>query len=466
MKKIFILSLLVYSSKYGFGQNLGKIYADPKQKIKIEEFKQAMNRQFTKVITGTAFSNVGNFAAISTDAKSFSLAGNFVTERTVWGIELSGGATEGIFKLFNNQILNSNFSGEIKYHRILKTGFASRNLYEVAEVESQLSEAYIQYSKDSLAIAQKRDLYKTQIEIFNSESKISEGTKQKAKVDSLLSIVAISDKIKDSLNAVKGNLEFEIENHKLNIEILKEQMNKIIKDTAYFARETFKKRQLRDDKIIELTKKKKNIELLETDITWFSAGIRFKNNDIKLFAPLNLPATQYSDTSFVSRRVSLSISRFRSTITQNRDFYLSGGIHMDYTTNINSLKKVEIEETLPVNGNPQQAIKKTINAYQGSYEEGIVELTLFCDYYKFWGQSNALVGLHFNPTVNYSEKIKKPVTNLYLGIIVPFIDKEKQASKVSVEIFYSMQDMFNDLNNKPKSSSFGLRAALPITSIK
>ncbi|HRF17195.1 MAG TPA: hypothetical protein PK977_03470, partial [Chitinophagaceae bacterium] len=143
-----------------------------------------------------------------------------------------------------------------------------------------------------------------------------------------------------------------------------------------------------------------------------------------------------------------------------------GGIHMDYTTNINSLKKVEIEETLPVNGNPQQAIKKTINAYQGSYEEGIVELTLFCDYYKFWGQSNALVGLHFNPTVNYSEKIKKPVTNLYLGIIVPFIDKEKQASKVSVEIFYSMQDMFNDLNNKPKSSSFGLRAALPITSIK
>jgi hypothetical protein len=467
MKKLTIILLLVSFSNEVLCQKLNPIKADPNQKVKINEFKQAINRQFSKVITGTAFSNVGNFAAISTDAKSFSLGGNFVSEGSVWGVEVSGGATEGIFKLFNNEILNSNFSGEIKYHKILKTGFISRNLYEVTDIESQLTEAYIQYSKDSLAIKKKRDLYKTKVEIFNSESKLVEAKKQSAKVDSLLKIVPILDNMKDSLSAVKGNIEFEIDNYQLNIAILKEQFDKINKDTAtYFARETFKKGQQRDDKITELTKKKKNIELLETDITWFSAGFRAKNNDIKLFAPPNLPATQFSDTSFVSRRLSLSISRFRSTITQNRDFYLVSGIHVDYTTNFTSLKKVEIEEAVPVTGNPQQAIKKTINAYQGNYEEGIVELTLFCDYYKFWGQSNSLVGLHFNPTVSYTEKIKKPVSNFYLGVIVPFIEKEKQASKVSVEIFYTKQDIFNDLNSKTKSSSFGIRAALPITSIK
>jgi len=465
MKKMFMLALFVYISKVGFTQNLGKIKADPSQKVKIEEFKQAINRQFTKVITGTAFGNVGNFAAISTDAKSFSLAGNFISNESVWGIELSGGATEGIFKLFNNEVLNSNFSAEIKYQKLLKTGFASRNTLEVSEIEAQLAEAYTQYSKDSLAIEKRRDFYKTQVEIFTSESKIAEATKQIAKVDSLLSLVPILDIIKDSLNKVKGNLQFEVENHKLNTVILKKQLTKI-NETGYFERETFKKAQQRDDKIFELKKKKQNIELLEKDITWLSFGFRAKNNDIKLFAPLNLPTTQFSDTSFVSRRLSASISRFRSTISQNRDFYLSTGIHLDYTTNFNSLKKVEIEEAVPVNGNPQQAIKKTINAYQGSYEEGIVELTLFCDYYKFWGQSNTLVGLHFNPTLNYSEKIKKPVTNFYLGIIIPFVEKEKQASKVNVEVFYSRQDIFSDLNNKTKSSSFGLRAALPITSIK
>lgn len=465
MKRVFILALLASISKDGFSQNLGRINADPNQKVKIEEFKQAINRQFTKVITGTAFSNVGNFAAISTDAKSFTVAGNFVSKESVWGFELSGGATEGIFKLFNNEVLNSNFSGEIKYHKLLKTGFVSRNSLEVSDAEAQLAEAYTQYSKDSLAIAQKKDLYKTQVEILTSQSKMAEAKKDSVKVDSLLKIMPISDNTKDSLNVIKGNLQFEIENHKLNIVILKKQLTKI-NENGYFETETFKKAQQRDDKIIEIKKKKENIELLETDITWLSLGFRAKNNDIKLFAPLNLPATQFSDTSFVSRRLSASISRFRSTITQNRDFYLSTGINLDYTTNFNSLKKVEIEEAVPVNGNPQQAIKKTINAYQGSYEEGIFEFTLFCDYYKFLGPSNALVGLHFNPTVNYSEKIKKPVTNFYLGIIIPFVEKEKQASKVNVEVFYSRQDIFNDLNNKIKSSSFGLRAALPISSKK
>ncbi len=57
-------------------------------------------------------------------------------------------------------------------------------------------------------------------------------------------------------------------------------------------------------------------------------------------------------------------------------------------------------------------------------------------------------------------------TNFYLGIIIPFGDKEKQASKVNVEVFYSRQDVFDYLHKETKSSSFGLRATLPITSIK
>ncbi len=465
MKKLFIPILFALISKEGFSQSLEKIKADPSQKVKIDEFKQAINRQFTKVVTGTAFGNIGNFAAISTDSKSFSFSGNFVANKSVIGVEVSGGATEGIFKLFNNEVLNSNFSGEIKFHQILKTGFVSRNSFEVSEIIAQISEAHIQYSKDSLAIVKRKDFYKTQVEIFNNETKIIEASKQLVKVDSQLLVVPITDKTKDSLSAIKGNLQFEIENHKLNVIILKKQLDKI-NESGYFEKETFKKAQQRDDRIIELEKKKKNTDLLETDITWLSFGFRAKNNEIKLFAPLNPPATHFGDTSFVSRRLSASISRFRSTITQNRDFYLSTGIYLDYTTNFNSLKKVEIEEAVPVNGNPQQAVKKTINAYQGAYEEGIVELTLFCDYYKFWGPANTLVGLHLNPTLNYSGKIKKPVSNFYFGIIIPFVEKEKQASKVNLEVFYSKQDIFNDLNIKTKSSSFGLRAALPITSIK
>lgn len=87
------------------------------QAAKIEEFKTAINRQFTKATTGTSFSNFGNFASVGTDAKTFTLGINSVNSKgNILGIELSGGASEGLFKIFTNQKLNSSFSGEFKYH--------------------------------------------------------------------------------------------------------------------------------------------------------------------------------------------------------------------------------------------------------------------------------------------------------------------------------------------------------------
>jgi hypothetical protein len=437
------------------------------QKAKIEEFKYALNKQFTKIATGTAFGNVGNFASISSDAKSFALGGNVVTKtRSIWGFELSGGATEGIFRLFNNEELNSNFSGELKYHKLIKTDFAARNSLEVSDIDDQIFELNNQFSKEAIALSNQKELYKIQLDIINAESKIIEQNKQVAKIHSLLSAIPIAKRTKDSLEAIKGSLLFEIENNKLNVDLLSKQLDKIESNKEeYFSTELEKKAQARDKKVIELEKKKLNIDLQGFDITWLSFGIRAKNNDIKLFVPNNLPSLQFNDTSFVSQRFSVSISRYRSTSFQNQDVYLSAGIFLDYTTNFTSLKKVEIEERTPVAGNPQQEIKKTINAYQGEYKEGIFEFTLFYDYYRFFGQYNSILGIHINPTFNYNAIIKKPLTNLFLGVIVPFGDKEKQTSKINLEVFYSGQDIFNYLNKEIKAKSLGIRATLPITII-
>lgn len=434
---------------------------------KTEEFKYALNKQFTKIATGTAFGNVGNFASISSDAKSFAIGGNLVAKRgSVWGLELSGGATEGIFRLFNNEELNSNFAGELKYHKLIKTDLAARNSFEVSDIEDQISELNNQYSRDSMTLANQKELYKIQMDIINTENKIAEQYKQVSKINSLLSTVPIAKRTKDSLESTKGSLFFEIENNKLNVDLWNKQLTKINSDKdEYFATELEKKAQARDKKIIELEKKKLNIDLLGFDITWLSFGLRVKNNDIKLFVPNNLPNSQFSDTSFISQRFSASISRYRSTSFQNQDVYWSAGFYLDNTTNFTSLKKVEIEERISVTGNPQQEIKKTINAYQGDYKEGIFEVTLFYDYYRFFGQYNSIIGIHINPTVNYNEITKKPLTNLFLGVIVPFGDKEKQTSKINVEVFFCKQDVFNYLNKETKTGSFGIRATLPITLI-
>ncbi|MBN1181711.1 MAG: hypothetical protein JXB49_05440 [Bacteroidales bacterium] len=437
------------------------------QNAKAKEFKYALNKQFTKIATGTAFGNVGNFAAISSDAKSFAIGGNVVTKTSsVWGIELSGGATEGILKLFNNEELNTNFAGELKYHKLIKTDFAARNSLEVSDLEDQIFELYNQFSRDSISIANQKELYKIQLDIINTENKIIEQNKQITKINSLLSIIPIATRTKDSLEVTKGSILFEIQNNKLNVDLWKKQLNKIESNKdEYFSTELEKKAQARDKKVIELEKKKINLDLNGFDITWLSFGLRAKNNEIKLFAPNNLPNAQFSDTSFISQRFSASISRYRSTSFQNQDVYWSAGIFLDYTTNFTSLKKVEIEERTPVTGNSQQEIKKTINAYQGDYKEGLIEVTLFCDYYRFFGQYNSIIGIHINPNLNYNETTKKPLANLFLGVIIPFEDKEKQTSKINVEVFYNRQDIFNYLNKETKTSSFGIRATLPITII-
>lgn len=435
-------------------------------KIKIEEFKLAINKQFTKITTGTSFSGLGNFASVSSDSKSFSIGGNFLTNESLWGFEISGGATEGIFRLFNNEELNSNFSGELKYHKLIKTNFAARNSFEVSEVENQIIEVNNQFKKDSLALSMQKDFYKIKLDILNSQSKIIEMSKQIDKINSELDVKLISSKSKDSLEVTKGFLSFEIESHKQNLDNWNKQLNIIQKGKDdFFAEELEKKAQIRDKKLIELKNKKQNIDLQGFDITWISFGLRAKNNEIKLYKPNDLTTTQIKDTSFVSQRFSASISRYRSTSFQNQDVYWSTGIFLDYTTNLNSLKKIEIEERIPVTGNPQQEIKKTINAYQGDYKEELFEFTMFYDYYRFFGKYNSIFGLHVNPSLNYNEFTKKPLTNLFLGIIVPFGDKEKQSSKINVEVFYNRQDIFNYLHKEVNISSFGIRATLPITII-
>src|SRR5690606_29768689 len=174
------------------------------------------------------------------------------------------------------------------------------------------------------------------------------------------------------------------------------------------------------------------IELEGIDITWISIGLKEKNNSFKLFEPNNIPDTQFKNEEFVSQRLAASISRYRSTSYQGQDVYWSTGFFMDYTTNFDLLKKVEIEERTPVSGNNQQDIIKTINAYQGDYEEGIFEFTAFYDYYRFLGQFNSILGIHINPSLNYSSVIKKPLTNILVGIVVPFGDKDKETSKINV----------------------------------
>lgn len=438
---------------------------DSIQKAKTAEFKYALNRQFTKIATGTAFGGIGNFISVGSDAKSLAMNFNYVTkDMSVWGAEVSGGATEGVLKLFNNEQLNSNFSGELKYHQMLKAKYGARNSDEVLDAEMQLEELNNTFLKDSLTIVSRKELYKLKMDIMAAEDKIIQLEVQKRRIESRLKEENLSVKTADSLKTIMGNIEFEADSNRFNIVVWSKKLAVITKDTeAYFEDELFKKQTQRDRKYMELRRKKLNIGLEEFDITWISFGLRASNNEIKLFMPNNLPSALYADTSFVSQRLSFAYSSFKKKLLGNDNVYWTVGAFVDYTTNLSSLKKVEIVERIPVAGNAQQEVTRTINAYQGSYKERIYKGTVYLDYYRFLGKFNSSFGIHFNPSLNYDEVNKAPLWNFHVGLIVPALEKENQTSIVNIEVFYSRQDIFNYLNNKIQASAVGLRATLPIS---
>lgn len=442
------------------------IWSQSSNKVKIEEFKSALNRDFTKITTGTSFSNLGNFASISSDSKSFTLNGNFIAKESIFGIELSGGATEGIFKLFNNQELNSNFGGQFSYHKLLKTDFAARDYFAIDKIESELSSIDEKFSKDSLDIVEKKQLYQIQSQIIKGMGKSNQINSKIKTIDSLIQVENLPRFKKDSLITEKELMIIEIKAIRQDSFKLSNKLISIkIDSDSYFLEELEKREQLKDEEKLALTKKKKELKLEGFDITWLSFGLKVNNNDFKIFEESNIVSRQFIDTSFISQRFSASFSRYKSNILGNQDVYWSAGLFIDYSTNFNSLSKVLIEDRRPITGNNLQEQVKSINAYTGNYEEGIIELTLYYDYYRFFGTYNSILGIHLNPSYSLSEISKKPITNFYLGIIVPFGDSKKQTSKLNVEVFYNKQDVFNYLKKENRSGTFGVRATLPVNLI-
>lgn len=436
------------------------------QAAKIEEFKTAINRQFTKATTGTAFSNFGNFASVGSDAKTFTLGINSVNSKgNILGVELSGGASEGLFKIFTNQKLNSSFSGEFKYHLLRKVDFAARNYLDNVEFDNQAEDARNQFRKDSMEIMSKRELYKLVNDSVTNALKISDFQKLQFKADSVLkNTPGLLEYKQDSIRNAITFRQAEILNLQMGNRLFKQKIEKIQADSeTYFETEYALKAKALDSKLTEIKKKKINQDLSGISFSWFSFGLRVKNNDLRLYDPTLSSQSKFKDTAFISQRFSAAVTKYKSTSYENRDYYWSTGIYIDYTTNVNTLKKVEIEERTTVPGNPDQSIKKTINAYQGEYKEAFWDVTLYTDYYRFIGKYNSVITFHLNPSLNFSGLVNKPITNIWLGLIIPFVEKEKQASKLNLEIFYSKEDVFNYLRKQVGNSQLGIRATLPIT---
>ncbi|MFC4688324.1 hypothetical protein ACFO4P_15370 [Epilithonimonas pallida] len=79
----------------------------------IKEFRQILNLQFSKIITGSNFSTFGNYASIKTTEETLGFSASILRKNgNILTLKASGGASEGISGFFDNSKLNTNISGD------------------------------------------------------------------------------------------------------------------------------------------------------------------------------------------------------------------------------------------------------------------------------------------------------------------------------------------------------------------
>ncbi|MDC9723888.1 MAG: hypothetical protein PSN34_14100 [Urechidicola sp.] len=420
----------------------------------IDEFKTIMSLQFSKILTGNSFTNFGRYVSVSNTDKTLSISGTIINNKeSVWGFEISGGATNGVSSIFNNGDLNSNVGGKITYNRIInpfKKNRISYNEILYRKMDEKKKELAIKFKLDSLNVVLKKEL-------ITSEYTIKSLTKKLIKLDSLRKSYSNSTNSlkKDSINYAYEKTKFE--SIQLNKKI------KFLSNDEYIDTKLEEIYQKYDESLLEIQNGRSKLGIEDIDLTWFSLGYGFRNDAFKLFDESLPLEEQISKDSYISHQINIGISRYRWGRVKKNDVFWSLGMNFNYSSNLLDLDTKEIVDTTPISQNPQRDIVKEQDVFVGEFKEGVKKIGIFFDYYQFLGAKNSFA-LHMNPRVIIADDIK-PITTLQSGILIPFKKQDKQSSFVNVEIFYQLNDIFNTSDSTDsllKRNTIGLQASFPI----
>lgn len=419
---------------------------------------KSLSSKFSKVSTGSTFGEIGSYAAISSDDKSLSFAGSLLKKNEIFSLELSGGATEGVLKLFDNAVLNSNLGVEFKYHHLLKNPLRALNIIEYEKVKDEFNALTLKLSYDTLAIG--NSLTTNKLSYKKKEKEISDWEGKLKSIQIALAVPRLSKEVIDSLKLIESSITYEISKAKLDLSALAQSIHEVESNGTLLAmNKRFSEYNTQQKNLI---RKVEQIGIEEFDISWFSLGIKLKNNSFKYYNPNILTSMNIIDTSYADQKFSCAYSRCRSTVVKKSDIFWSLGATFTIGTSLASLSKIEIEESQQIQQTPQRAIIKKITAYSGNYKEQINELNLYYELYKYFGIEKDVMAVHFNPVLSLGKR--RPIYSFQIGMLIPFINTNSQTSKVNLEVFYKLTDFINpktENGKQSKSNTFGIRVIFP-----
>jgi len=452
-----------------------------------QEDKDLLPKSLSYFSTSNSFTSLGNFASLSTVDNTLNASFYFLSKNnSMYTVNVKAGATQGIATIFDEGELNSNASIGIEY-RLLFSGktnvYAGYNIPDNLLIDEEIRKIEEDYNLKRLKLLERANYLSKIIDYTDTTQFRKVGNDiidiklHPNEVETIQKINAILDRY-DDISMIEFNKEEKAIREM--IPELKEFKNILQKRASTERKQVYAAEENiliadKNAKINAAKKRKKELKPRYIRLNFLSFGYKATNSNFARFVDSLELSKQLVKTNYTSNTLFLSynfISNIKNVESQNKTIenfdsstykFLTLGAEFAYTNNQSSLSQADLIDTKYENEGDSRVVNKTQKVFLGDYLEDLSSLNMFVDYFSFFDKKSDFLAYHINPAILFREK-NKPVANVQFGLLIPFKKKEDNKTKVNVEIFYKIKDIFNTTDNSNallNRNVIGLQTSFP-----
>lgn len=437
------------------------------------EYRQYLTKALSSFSSGNSFSSLGNFVSLSTTDESLK-ANVFLLNKestSMYSFTLSAGYANGISAIVNEGKLNEKISFSAEYrilpgNKLQITDYDSNEREKLRRDIKELEEAN---DKEILKVI---ETLQSGIEDFSQNEELC---KLSDSLDSQLRKL-YANKKENKLRYSRDTV-FQKDINAMEKRLLryrKELDDKLFSkiDYDFYYDEVARLNEKKNEKKNEIVEKIDAIQAKVFHLRYLTLGYSATREDFTLFLPENSLDKQIREEDYVTQSFTIGYSLasnlkgVKNNSAKDAKFgikrLLSGGVKFSLTNNIARLKKWDVVDSQIINDSTNRTLMREQNVLLGEYRKDIKGLTFYSDNYIFLNEKGTYA-IHVNPEHSILE-FQKPVTTIRLGILVPFKKLDEPKTKVNIELFYHMRDIFNnvlDEDSFQRRNQIGIQASFP-----
>ena len=414
--KMSCMILLIWITNTGLAQTMGLDSVDlffGRKYLPSEAYSYKFVKLFRMMDLGDNTSGINHFITTNVSEGKITLNGVINTKQgSNYTLKANIEATDGIFSIAQQSRINTNFSLDFSYNRLIKMG-------------SELSF----YNDDFQKLLNSTNILSLSNELQSIDDKLKQLKSDKNRKN--------KSKLKPQLATLNKKRDTLIEDQLSNLDQLK------------FTRIKYKTLQ---------------------------GSILAENNYFNLFNSsfIDLDSQLVRHSNFnISAKVQLNSYYWHQPHKRTHSYYWLAGVQFSYQDNFSDLDRLELtDEEVYSDSVTRRTISKNIIAYRGDYETKILGGRVYGDFYVF--DSKNIMAIHIYPEIRIKQH-QNAVVNFGLGFYFAFQSvkeeekEEVKVSKINAEVFYQLNDLTNTYNSPLstfKRGEVGIRLSFPITFIK